>query len=127
MNDMSNRPMPGQDPGRGGQPTHPTNQPRFPIDQSQETKPSSRLGRWTDLTPDQKRAYCEGTRQRSSRKKSRPSLVKHRDLIIDCVKGKAVMRVLFDDLCAMDPAVLDDFGAKGHRKFNAAARRLAGQ
>lgn len=78
------------------------------------------------MSADQKQAYVESTRRRSSRKKSRPSLERHRDRIIDCVKGKAVMRVVFDDLCAIDPAVREEFGPQGHRKFNAVAKRMAG-
>ena len=83
------------------------------------------IGNWADMSPAQKQDYIAGTKTRGSRKKARPSLDRHRDLIVDCVKGQAAMRQVFNDLCAIDPAVVVDFGKNGHRRFAAAAKDLA--
>lgn len=76
------------------------------------------------MTPDEIRAYIESTKQRASRQKPRPSLAKYEDLLRDLVNGKAVMKQVFDDLIAVDPAVLEEFGPEGHRAFNACVKRM---
>ena len=76
------------------------------------------------MTPEQTRAYIQSTKERASRKKPRPSLTKYEDFLRECVKGKAVMRQVFDDLVAADPAVLAEFGPDGHRAFNACVKRM---
>ena len=78
----------------------------------------------SDMTPDEVEKYISGTRSRCSRKKPRPSLEKYRDLLTACVKGKAVMRQVFDDLIAVDAAVRAEFGPDGHRAFNACVKRM---
>lgn len=80
---------------------------------------------WEHFTDDQKAAYFESTRERSSRKKPYPSLVRHSRKIRDCINGGAMMKVVFADLCREDPDVLREFGEDGYRKFNAAAKRMA--
>lgn len=80
--------------------------------------------RWEDATEDEKAAYIESTRVRSSRKKPYPSLARHSRRIRDCIKGGAVMKVVFADLCTDDPAILREFGQDGYRRFNAAAKRM---
>jgi len=77
------------------------------------------------MTPEQMGAYIEETMRRRSRKKQRPSLDKHREFLLACVKGKAVMRQVFDDLVEIDPDVRDEFGPDGHRAFNACVKRMA--
>lgn len=79
---------------------------------------------WSSLSPAQKQAYFQDTNSPRSRKKSRPSLDMHRDFILDCLEGKANLRRVFCDLCALDPALVTDFGEKGHRRFVAAVKDL---
>jgi hypothetical protein len=76
------------------------------------------------MTAEQVQTYIEGTIKRGSRLMRRPSLDKHRDFLVACVKGKAVMRQVFEDLIAADPAVLEEFGPDGYRAFNACVKRL---
>lgn len=76
------------------------------------------------MTPEELRAYIDGTKQRASRQKPRPSLDKYEDVLRDLVKGKAVMNKVFDDLIAVDPEVLEEFGPDGHRTFNACVKRM---
>lgn len=78
---------------------------------------------WPGMTAEERAAYVEGTKKRRSRKKVHPSLDKHRDLLRDCVGGKAVMAQVFDDLIQIDPDVLADFGPDGHRIFNGHVKR----
>lgn len=80
---------------------------------------------WPGMTPEQMQAYIDGTKERRSRKKQRPSLDKRRTFLIACVKGKAVMRQVFDDLIAVDTEVRDEFSADGYRAFNAYVKRMA--
>jgi hypothetical protein len=77
------------------------------------------------MTAEQLQTYIQGTIKRRSRQKRRPSLDKYRDFLLACVKGKAVMRQVFDDLIVIDPAVLEEFGPDGYRAFNACVKRLA--
>ena len=80
-----------------------------------------------NMTPEELKAYAEGTRARSARAKPRPSLGKYRASLIACVKNGAVMKQVFDDLIATDKDVLDEFGPNGHRAFNACVKRMAGK
>lgn len=79
---------------------------------------------WPGMTAEQLQTYIESTIKRRSRQKRRPSLDQHREFLLACVK-KAVMRQVFDDLIAIDPAVLEEFGRDGYRAFNACVKRLA--
>lgn len=95
-----------------------------PAPASMDTTVSTPPKMLAGMTPEQTRAYIQSTKERASRKKSRPSLTKYEDFLRDCVKGKAVMRQVFDDLVATDPAVLAEFGPDGHRAFNACVKRM---
>jgi hypothetical protein len=79
---------------------------------------------WPGMPAEQLQTYIEGTKKRRSRQKPRPSLDKHRDNLLACVKGNAVMKQVFEDLTAADPAVLEEFGPDGYRAFNACVKRL---
>ena len=76
------------------------------------------------MTPAQRAAYIASTKVRASRKKPRPSLDKYRELLRECVEGEAVLRRVFDDLTAIDPAVREEFGPDGHRAFSACVKRM---
>ena len=118
--------IPGSGPPASEGPA--TGMPQLPIGApipaaAPATRPQPRI--WPGMNPEQLQAYIEGTMKRRSRKKPRPSLDKHRDFLLACVKGKAVMQQVFDDLVAIDPAVRDDFGPDGYRAFNACVKRMA--
>lgn len=85
------------------------------------------IANWSNLSPAQKQAYFEDTNRPRSRKKPRPSLDRHRDFILECVEGKAKLSRVFYDLCALDPALIADFGAKGHRRFGDAVKDMIGK
>ncbi len=106
----------------------PANLPQLPVGPPPPTTESAKPMRpkiWPGMTPQDRQAYIEGTISRGSRKKVRPSLDQHRDLLIDCVRGRAVMKIVFDDLVAIDPAILEEFKPDGYRAFNACVKRMA--
>ncbi|MEG3153510.1 hypothetical protein [Sphingomonas sp. RB1R13] len=75
------------------------------------------------MTTEQRAAYIAGIKIPTSRKKLRPSLDRYLELLEECVRNNAPLGRVFDDLTALDPAVLEEFGPDGHRKFRACLKR----